>query len=482
MGAFEHEFGGDGAAALFEDVAGDAGGEDVVRGERVGGGGAGPGGTSARLQHVGGRLAGAGADDVRDGVQPLAVPSEQARHDVEALQGGDFAVEKGGHGAEGDGVFAGRGADVGGQAVLVAGVQAAQADAQQGAHEVGAGDIEVGEVGAVGFVAVVVAVVGGVVGCGDEGCEEVAWGDGRRGLQVDLVEEAAEDAEVPAAGQVFEVDEAEGEGEEEKEAGSGGRGGSGAEEGMEGGAKTGGTGAGGEENDSGDKESGPPREAIEDRHVVVVVVAVVVEPLRRGDVWRRFPRGNVSRQRAEVRSVVRSPRIDHPNANPKLPPRGTPNDEENPPSSVNKATHSRCRCRRRRRLDSSAFIAVQLPTLTGFAEDAMIEIDAFQPLTNAIMCMCSTTKRQTVFCFPSTGPYKLCFFSLNWSAQTVLFSLNRSVQTVLFPSTGSSKLCCFPQLVRPNYVVFPQLDAFQPLSKATMCSLTKHQPVLFSLN
>lgn len=59
----------------------------------------------------------------------------------------------------------------------------------------GTRDVQVGEVGRIGFVEVVVAVVGGIVGLSDEWSEEVFRSD-RGFLEVDLVDDAAQDAEL----------------------------------------------------------------------------------------------------------------------------------------------------------------------------------------------------------------------------------------------------------------------------------------------
>ena len=69
-------------------------------------------------------------------------------------------------------------------------------------------DIQVGKVGAVTFVEVVVAIVGGVVARGYHRREQVP-GFLRVWLEVELVEDAAEDADMPEPGEILEVKEGE---------------------------------------------------------------------------------------------------------------------------------------------------------------------------------------------------------------------------------------------------------------------------------
>lgn len=92
---------------------------------------------------------GVAADKVRDGVEPFGFPREDAGPHLVALVGADFALEGAFDGAEfdGEGAFAVGGEE--GVAVLVAGL--VDAEGEEGAEEVGAGDVEVGVVGAVGF-------------------------------------------------------------------------------------------------------------------------------------------------------------------------------------------------------------------------------------------------------------------------------------------------------------------------------------------
>ena len=92
---------------------------------------------------------GVAADKVRDCVEPFGFPSEDAGPHFVALVGADFALEGTFDGAEfdGEGAFAVGGEE--GVAVLVAGL--VDAEGEEGAEEMGAGDVEVGVVGAVGF-------------------------------------------------------------------------------------------------------------------------------------------------------------------------------------------------------------------------------------------------------------------------------------------------------------------------------------------
>lgn len=130
---------------------------------------------------------------MRHQIQPLPIPTQDPRVHLETLQRRDLALEEAADRPERDVVFPFHGADFGGEALFVAGVEALQTRADHAAHVVGAGDVEVGEVGAVGFVQVVVAVVGGVEGGGDHRRKEVAWSAFVL-LEEDLVDEAFEDA------------------------------------------------------------------------------------------------------------------------------------------------------------------------------------------------------------------------------------------------------------------------------------------------
>lgn len=103
-----------------------------------------------------------------------------------------------GDAAEGDGEAArGIAAELLRRGLLVLGGVVALADAlaEEGADEVGARDVEVGEVGRVGLVQVVVALDERRAGRRDDGLEEGARRQRRR-LQVELVEEAAEEADL----------------------------------------------------------------------------------------------------------------------------------------------------------------------------------------------------------------------------------------------------------------------------------------------
>lgn len=134
---------------------------------------------------------------MRDEVEPLAVPAQQARPDLEARVRLDLAAEVAGDAAEGDGegalldvLGAGRALGVGFGAR-----QAPDALAQEGGDEVRARDVEVGEVGRVRLVQVVVAFGERGTGGRDERLEEGVRGERRR-LEVELVDEAAEEADL----------------------------------------------------------------------------------------------------------------------------------------------------------------------------------------------------------------------------------------------------------------------------------------------
>ena len=88
------------------------------------------------------------SDEMRNSVEPLSIPGQDAGPHLVALVGPDFALEGAFDGGEFDGEAAFvAGFEEVGIAVLVAGL--VDADGEEGAEEVGAGDVEVGVVCAV---------------------------------------------------------------------------------------------------------------------------------------------------------------------------------------------------------------------------------------------------------------------------------------------------------------------------------------------
>ena len=83
---------------------------------------------------------------MRHQVQPLPIPAQNPRVDFEAREGRDFALEEAADGAERDVVFPFDGADFGGEALFVAGVEALEACSDDVADQVGAGDVQILEV------------------------------------------------------------------------------------------------------------------------------------------------------------------------------------------------------------------------------------------------------------------------------------------------------------------------------------------------
>jgi len=130
---------------------------------------------------------------VRHQIQPLPIPAQNSRVNLEPRKRRDFALEKAADGAERDVVFPFDGADFGGEALFVAGVEALEAGADYVADQVGARDVQVQKVRRVRFMAVVVTVAWGVPGGGDHRREEV-FGGAFLFLEEDLVDEALEDS------------------------------------------------------------------------------------------------------------------------------------------------------------------------------------------------------------------------------------------------------------------------------------------------
>jgi hypothetical protein len=146
-----------------------------------------------RLQNIRVRLDSPLLHNVRHQIQPLPIPAQNPRVNFEAREGRDFALEEAADGAESDVVFAFDGADFGGEALFVAGVEALEAGSDYVAHQVGARDVQVQKVRRVRFMAVVVTVAWGVPGRGDHGREEVFRG-ALLFLEENLVDEALEDS------------------------------------------------------------------------------------------------------------------------------------------------------------------------------------------------------------------------------------------------------------------------------------------------
>ena len=121
----EHVLGQDRAAARFEDAFADGGGAN-----------------DALVAF------GVLADKVRDGVEPLGVPGEDSRPHLVALVGSYFAFEATLDPAQLDGETALAQVDDA-IAVLVPGL--VDAEGEEGAKQVGSGDVKVGVVSAVGL-------------------------------------------------------------------------------------------------------------------------------------------------------------------------------------------------------------------------------------------------------------------------------------------------------------------------------------------
>ena len=98
------------------------------------------------LQNIRVRLDSAPLHHVRHQVQPLAIPAQNPCVNLEARERGHFAMEEAADGAERDVVFAFDGADFGGEALFVAGVEALEACSDDVADQVGAGDVQILEV------------------------------------------------------------------------------------------------------------------------------------------------------------------------------------------------------------------------------------------------------------------------------------------------------------------------------------------------
>lgn len=95
---------------------------------------------------------------MRDRIQPFPIPAQDSRINLKCLKGLDLALEEAAHCSESHDIFT-FGFNVGfGKAFLVAGVEAGEACADDGADGVGSRDVEVGKVCRVGLVNVVVCV------------------------------------------------------------------------------------------------------------------------------------------------------------------------------------------------------------------------------------------------------------------------------------------------------------------------------------
>lgn len=134
---------------------------------------------------------------MRHNVQPLAVPRQDARPHLVALQGGDFFAEAAEDGAQAEAEGA-----LDHVAILVADelvLGVVGDDGDRGAEEVrdgvAAGDVEVGKVGRVALVDVVVGFQEGGARGGDAVVEEGALGEGFGAFE-DVVEERVEDADL----------------------------------------------------------------------------------------------------------------------------------------------------------------------------------------------------------------------------------------------------------------------------------------------
>ena len=136
-------------------------------------------------------------DEVRDDVQPLAIPGEDPAPHLEGLDGADLAPEAAEDGAEAD---AERALDqlaalVAHELVLFIVADNGQPGGEKVSDEVGARDVEIGEVGAVALVHIVVGLEQGVSRRGDAVMEQ---GAGRQFRPRDdrVVDEGVEDTEL----------------------------------------------------------------------------------------------------------------------------------------------------------------------------------------------------------------------------------------------------------------------------------------------